>query len=430
MITNTFKESTDLIRTFLLVICVLGVVLYPSTNLIAQSSDTSRGSINPDTTTLFGGPSSVGGQLQSDRKQATDFLSGYFDFKDSLQKSIGLQYGIDYNPVIQTASKSLGIQTAASSSFRIYGQWDLVGRPSGNSGSLVFKTENRHKLGTDIPAQGLASEIGYAGLTAVPYNDIGWALSNLYWEQKVLQNKLAFIAGIVDVTDYTNVYGLIDPWNDFFNLTFSTDPTIPVPNQGIGIAARWMITDYWYLLAGISDANGDPTRPFASAGDFFQTPELFTQFELGWVGTFDNRFSQNAHLTYWNASQRVEAQVLNGWGLAFSYNQVIGEDWNPFLRLAYAKDGGAIYEASVSAGTGHKMANGHQLSFGFNWGRPMQSTFGTLVRKNQYTIEAYYRIHILRIFTITPDIQILINPALNPESDVIAVFGARARIRV
>jgi hypothetical protein len=52
----------------------------------------------------------------------------------------------------------------------------------------------------------LAGEIGYAGLTAVPFSDTGWLLTNLYWHQSLDDNRLAFILGIVDVTDYVGVY--------------------------------------------------------------------------------------------------------------------------------------------------------------------------------------------------------------------------------
>ena len=40
----------------------------------------------------------------------------------------------------------------------------------------------------------------------------------------------------------------------------------------------------------------------------------------------------------------------------------------------------------------------------------------------------YYRWQVLKILAITPDVQLLINPALNPNEDVIGVFSIRGRI--
>ena len=46
----------------------------------------------------------------------------------------------------------------------------------------------------------------------------------------------------------------------------------------------------------------------------------------------------------------------------------------------------------------------------------------------QVTAEVYYRFQLLKILTITPDLQLVFNPAENPDENMIAVFGIRARI--
>ncbi len=171
----------------------------------------------------------------------------------------GFSFGFDYNALFQAASDSLGEDTAAGGVFRAYGSWTLVGKDSGDTGTLVYKVENRHRLGTDIAPKDLGAEVGYAGLTAVTFSDIGWALTNLYWSQRLLKNRLAFVTGIVDTTDYVDVYGLVNIWTDFSNYAFTTDPTIPAPNQGLGAAVWVMPTENIYILGGIADANGDPT---------------------------------------------------------------------------------------------------------------------------------------------------------------------------
>ena len=62
-----------------------------------------------------------------------------------------------------------------------------------------------------------------------------------------------------------------------------------------------------------------------------------------------------------------------------------------------------------------------------NWGRPNTTVFGDDL-DDQYSIEAYYRWQMTKELAITPDVQLLINPALNPETDTIWVFGLRARL--
>ena len=40
---------------------------------------------------------------------------------------------------------------AASGALRLFGRWTLLNRETKDTGTLVFKVENRHRLGTDIP---------------------------------------------------------------------------------------------------------------------------------------------------------------------------------------------------------------------------------------------------------------------------------------
>jgi porin len=71
--------------------------------------------------------------------------------------------------------------------------------------------------------------------------------------------------------------------------------------------------------------------------------------------------------------------------------------------------------------------SGHQLGFGANWGQPNDALFGTDLR-DQYSFEVYYRIQVTKEIAITPDVQLLIDPALNTDEDKIWVFGLRARL--
>jgi len=390
------------------------------------------------TTPQNGGPASVGAQIESDKtkkKSAYHFegltkqMQPYFDFKARLEKEHGFSFGADYNALYQNASESPGEDHAASGILRFYGTWTLVGRDTPDQGSLVFKVENRHRLGTDITPQQLASEIGYAGLTAIIFSNAGSLLTNLYWQQSFKQNKISFTAGIVDTTDYTNVYGLVNPWTHFSNLTFSTDPTIPVPDQGLGAAIRVSFADNYYVLAGIADTNGDPGDPLEAFNTFFNEREYFKQIEFGRYSSWKNRFDDNTHLTIWQADEREAADVAEGWGAAFSFSKKFDERWQPFFRAAYSDGGGGSFlERSLSTGVGYfPQSRSDVLGIGLNWGQPSSGTYGDGL-EDQFTAEVYYRLQLFQHTTITPDVQYLVNPALNPEEDKIWVFGLRARV--
>jgi porin len=224
------------------------------------------------------------------------------------------------------------------------------------------------------------------------------------------------------------VYGLVNIWTDFNNYAFTTNPTIPAPDQGLGAAVLVMPKENIYFLAGIADTNGDPTNPEDSINSFFSDGEFFTHVEVGWISSWEKRFSDNIHLTIWHADERDQAQVPDGWGAAFSFSRLFAETWEPFFRAGYSEDGGALWERSVSTGFGYYPGNSSDvLGIGFNWSRPAEDVFGPGM-DDQYTAEIYYRFQVVKVLTITPDVQLIIDPALNPQEDSIWVFGLRARL--
>jgi porin len=77
-----------------------------------------------------------------------------------------------------------------------------------------------------------------------------------------------------------------------------------------------------------------------SVDGFFNDGEYFKHIEVGWFGSWESRFDDNIHLTYWHADERTEAGVPDGWGVQFSFSRKLGERWLPFLRIGYADGGG------------------------------------------------------------------------------------------
>jgi len=374
-----------------------------------------------------GGPSSVQQQVEEDASRRE--LSAVQQAEDWLDDHLGLQLGLDYNLTAQMLNESPGATSAAGGVFRFYGHWTPFSRGSPSAGSLVFKLENRSALGSGLSPQALGPTAGYAGLTAVTFSDAGWILSNFYWTQALFDNAFAFNVGIVDVTDYIDVFGLVNAWTEYNNFAFTTGgASIPAPGQGLGAVVRWNLTNNYYLTAGMADANGDPSRWFDVFESFFDTSEYFWHAEAGWIGSWDKRYSDNIHLSFWAADDRVEAGVDGGWGLAASISHSLGDRWQPFLRGGYADGGGALLARTVSAGTGYQlMDRGDLVGVGANWGRPPEEAVEGDPR-DQWTFEIYYKSYQIPQLEIWPSFQFLIDPAYLPESTSLWLVSVRVRL--
>ncbi len=390
--------------------------------------------IEPVTTRTLGGPEQVENRLDIDSNMVTpmfssDFARGYFDWKDRIKKENGVGLGGDYSFAYLKASDSPGVDDAFSGMYRMFGTWEAVSDGKGNSGALIWKVEHRHAYGSNIPPGSLGFELGYAGIFLPPFSDQGTRLTNLYWRQRMRGDNLVFVGGFVDVTDYMDVYILSSPWTGYFNFAFSTgSASIPVPTEGLGLALGGYLNENLYMIAGFADSNSDPTHPGDGFNTFFNDREYFKHFEIGWNSTRESAFLNNVHLTLWHADERVAAATPDGWGANFSWSRSVNEHWITFVRGGYAKDGGSLLEKSLTAGLAYQtVPGGNQLGVAYNWGEPNESTWVPGL-DDQHTLEAFYRIQLWKEFAITPDIQYIRNPALNPDDDSLWVFGLRGRL--
>jgi porin len=386
------------------------IVLAGMFTLIAAGADAAD-------TLSFGGPDAVPNQLERDKPAWTEF-------QDELANK-GVSLSLDYSTVGLKASDSLAgaDDDAASGMLRFYGSWRLTGDAEGNNGSLIWKAEYRHSY-TDTEPKFLLFNTGANGLITPPFSDEGERLTNLYWKQRFNDGKSTVVAGLLDVTDYVDVYALASPWTGFMNFAFSTGTnTMALPGDAtLGVAAATMLGDEFFVIGGIADMNSEPSDPLETFDSFFNDNDYFTSIELGWTDSHEQIYTDNVHLTVWHADESSVQGTDDGWGVNFSASRLIGS-WLPFLRIGHSEDTGALFEDSVSAGVGFMGLGGAQNTLGVatNWGDVKDGD-------DQWTSEAYYLWSVVPQLEITFNYQWIANPALNAYEDNISVAGLRIRL--
>ena len=406
---------------------IITLLLFLSVTFAQETKDPEKGK-------GFGGPDQVEKQLAEDAEEKQPFfelgfLNSYFDFKDNLKESSGLSFSVDYTSVFLGANESLDKKNASSGMVRLFGSWDLVNRGEKNSGAFIFKVEHRHKY-SDIAPKGFGFNLGYVGMIEPPFSDDKLRWTNLYWRQRLLDGKLSFVVGLLDATDYVDVYALASPWMHFMNFAFSTgSETVYIPNDAaLGIAVAGMLTDNIYIIANISDAGSDTTDPLKNFETFFSNSDYFKSAEVGWVTSKDRFFFDNIHLTYWHSDGSDVTSSLPGWGIAFSATHYFEDKWLPFIRGGYVEDGGTLLQKSLTAGVGYQpVQGGNLLGAAIGWGEVNETSWMAGL-DDQITMELFYRVQLSTRIALTPDVQYLINPALNPDASSIFIWGIRARL--
>jgi porin len=369
----------------------------------------------------FGGPNAVENQI------ADDFGEDWDGWKQSLKDDYGLVLSVDYTSVALTANETFDDKNGTGGIARIFGTFDLFDI---ENGTLVWKFEHRHAYGSVSPFDFSLGQIGYVGLQEPPFNDSDFRTQNLYWRQRMNGGRSTLIAGVLDVTDYLDAFAMASPWLHFMNFAFSTgSASIGLPNDAaVGLAYGTMLNDNFYLIAGITDTNGDPSSPFEGFDNFFSDNEYFTSVEIGYTSSHERIILDNYHVTIWHKDEQVAANVPDGWGVAFSASHYLNDNFMPFVRAGYAEDAGSLLQKSLSLGVGYQTeAFDGLLGAAFNWGEPNETTFAPDL-DDQYALEVFYRVPAGKHVALTADVQFIKDPAINATESSILMFNLRGRV--
>jgi porin len=379
---------------------------------------------------VFGGPTSPEGEIEETDRTRTpafrfprvyDRFSPWRDWKQRLNEEHGLQLSAHYSTLYQELSDALGAEDKASAGvFRATGIWTLVGRDTPERGSLVLTIDHRHAFRDVAPAD-LAGEAGYIGVTGLFYADTDWSVINLNWQQGFNGGRTGLVAGRYDPNDYMNVLGMVNPWTMFSNLASNLDQSVALPDSSWGVGAGHWVSDQWYVLGGINDANGAGTDDL----EFFDGgAEFFTYGHVGWSPSKHDRYFKNVHALAWHVDEREDLDIEESHGVAFAANWTFDQRWMPFARLGFSDGAAPIYNESASLGLIRKFVYRSDLAgIAVNWGDPPADAL-----REQTTVETFWRIQFAQNLAITPSIQFLKNPALNLEEDEIWVLGLRTRL--
>jgi porin len=351
-----------------------------------------------------------------------DSMESWYDFKSQIDDRHGLRFGIDYTAWYQHLSDSLTDEDwAATGIFRAYGEWTPFNRHDKNAGRLVFKLDNRHKIGSDVTIANLGGEAGYIGQTGVLFNDIGWQVIDFNWQQSLGDGSGGIIAGRFDPMDYLAVLGYANPWTSFANLSTLLNPAVAFPDVSWGLGGGTWLGDNWYVKGSVNDANGTLTN----YQWFRDGSEFFTWGEVGWSPSRGERYTTNIHLGVWHVDEREEVGLDSAKGFTVGANWTSEDQrWMYFARAGWADGDAALMEESYTLGFMRKFRrNADLLGLAVNWGEPPQDELDA-----QTTGEFFYRLQLAENLAITPNIQLLKDPALNDQDDTVWVTGLRIRL--
>ena len=353
----------------------------------------------------------------------TELGETWADFNDQLRWTTGLDLGLAYTALYQGATSGRGSTHTGAGDFDFLGSWHLIGEEGSTAGRLGFSTQVRHSFGGDTPRE-LSGSIGSLVPTVNGFNDHDFELRQLWWQQLAADGRIFLRLGKISQRDLLST-GRFQSDNFFFlNRAFSSSLAVPFPETGAGAVGFVWPTEWLYVAAGIGTA--DPGDTSTGLDKLFDG-ELFTGYELGFTTQLDGLGPGTYRFTYSRTDRVDERDQPSGSSIALSFDQQLGKVV-PFVRYAYSdREGLAEVRQILTAGVGVFDPLGNQgdvFGLAAAWAEPDLSLL-----RDEYIIEAFYRIQLTPTLQVTPDFQLIINPSFNTQDDVVGVFGLRVRIQ-
>lgn len=295
------------------------------------------------------------------------------------------------------------------------------------------------------------------GVNADAAGDRAIDLTELYWEQALLGDRLILRAGKMDLTGGFECKGCAvafdtsmyagDETSQFLNGALVNNPTIPFPEQGLAVAAYANPVEWIYIAAAVADAEASAAETGFNTA--FHAPDhAFSVMEIGVVPEIS---SPNGDLVgayrvgVWHDGQ-PKAKWSNPAGgkrddMGFYVTidqQVFKENADPddlqgaalFARYGYAHDDVNEIDCFWSIGGQYRgVLPGRDedvWGVGFAQGRLVKAA--GFDKSHESVLETYYNMQVTPWMSLAPSIQYIWNPGgVSGVSDAV-VMGIRCQI--
>ena len=203
---------------------------------------------------------------------------------------------------------------------------------------------------------------------------------------------------------------------------------LPLPSYNYGLNLQWQPSNDWYGMLGYSVGN-------ASAGETPDTNFSWEAWSLEWeIGYAPDDFFGLGPGVYRIQPFLARAEGPVQGGLSFNFQQQLGRH-SPFAWFGRFGFGGSQVSGGAKAqvGTGFVMhaplkyagwvprLTNDLLGVGFVWSQPSATT-KTVYHDNEYVFETFYTLQLSPTSIVQPDLQIVWNPAFNPDPGPAVVF--------
>lgn len=301
-------------------------------------------------------------------------------------------------------------------------------------------------------SEGLNNDLSlYANVNDDAVDNENVRVTELYYEQKLFNDTGVLTFGKLDpLSFFDNNTIANDETSQFLAHPFANNPAIDFPDNGAGIRAGYMPSEWCELAGGVLDADGD----WEKLGD-----NLFTIGEAVFKPQFSGRQGNYRFIAWHNDAPHTawlspEQDKESNYGFALSFDQKVTDVVTLFCRYGWQNP--RVYNPDTTTATGLNYSLAQAWSAGLQvegkpWGRDkdvVAFAVGENIPSSEYRkagaqldparlaktegrVETYYKIQINKYLSLSPDLHYIWNPFgrdVSEDAEGIFVYGFRTQV--
>lgn len=345
------------------------------------------------------------------------------------------QYGVNYaiwqsyNFVAMSGTLGNTKDVLNYYSFNSFLTWNIfqTDELGGSAGWLTVGGSAGTGLGYDGDKQTAQGNMGTLGFPLG--TDVGQSayLYQLAWQQSFMAGQVVVTVGLLDPEMYLdlNTYAN-NQYNQLINYEFINPAVLPWSYNAMGVVVQWQPVNWFYAMFA-SAANNTPVGESPVQG--ISSDDWTNTFEFGLIGEDVCGLGPGTIrvLPFFGTTHGE-----TGAGFMVNLEQKLGKETalGMFARAGFTNDAlGAVQGAKSSFATGlvlngpseSELLKTQQAYFagGFYW---LESPYANSIHENEYGLELTYVLQLTETLTLQPDIQVILDPAKNPNTDSAVMF--------
>ncbi len=347
-------------------------------------------------------------------EEVAERISGWLD---QAAEKWRLEAALSYDALAVGALNDAREWGAASGDLSLSTRWQVIKRESGMPLILAARVRDRHAIGVRSPTD-LRRETNALWGYADGFTDAGFEVPELYFEERLFQNRLLLRYGQMAPDDLLDDHRLRSAKRSFLNQAFASSPAVGFPGAGLGWAARWTSPKGWDVtgtLSNLESSNVDERADWSwNADALFAGLQLGMDYE-GWRG-----HAGRLQVLLWNGDGLPSEGLTSSRGTSVTWEQVLDRKTRGFLRYAWSDGDLAPVAHLLAAGVAWDRTEFDRLGVAVATGEPSR-----VGGQQQTSLELFYRHQVNASIVITPDLQMAFGNGLGGDRDWLLLAGLR-----